>query len=271
MTSDVPDAELPEEEEVPEARGPLARARRLLEGMTSRLAAHEGPTLSAEGDVRTLSTGKIVVAVMTAMEGHVRVDLDPRAGVGDPAALRNLGSPHPSVERSAGGWRRILVRTRADAARVVNGLRTPREKSTGDAAVPARRPFLRLDEVYVGRVCVRRLEDPAREGDGARVFVDAEWPKDMPRDAVTITAWMPEAAPGPLVRQAYGLTPSRDAKFRRAYLSELRGSSKAEAVSRLRRLAREGRLTLLTAVRDVAHSAAWVLARAVSQPRTPTV
>ena len=32
-----------------------------------------------------------------------------------------------------------------------------------------------------------------------------------------------------------------------------------------------GPLTLLTAVRDVVHSAAAVLARAVSQPRTPIV
>ena len=264
-------ANAPAERPAQEAAGPLARARRLAAGMADRVTSHSGLALAEEGEARLLSHEGRLVAVLAAMEGHVRVDVDPRGGVGNPAALRSLGSPHPDAARSAAGWRRVLVRTQADAARVVNALRAPLTKSTGQAAGPRRKWAPEGDAVLVGRIRVRRLEDPPQDADGARVLVDAEWPKDMPRDAVPLLAWMPEAAPSPLVRRAYGPVPSRDAKFRRAYLAELRGSSKAEAVSRLRHLARAGPLTLLTAVRDVAHSAAWVLARAVSQPRTPTV
>ena len=251
--------------------GPRARARLLVAGMVSRITGHGALAAEADGDETSLvAAGRGVVARFVAGQGEVVVDLDPRAGVGDPERLRRLGRPHPDRALAAKGRRRVEVRNRADGARVVNALRPPKEKTTGEVD---HRLVKRIadGEGVVGPIRLRRLRAPPSPDDGVRVFVDAEWPRGVAAKDVPHDAWVPEVAPSPIVRRAYGPTAARDAAFRRAYLSELRGSSKAEAVSRLRALRRKGRLTLLTDLREVTHGHAAILARALSQSKTPTV
>jgi uncharacterized protein YeaO (DUF488 family) len=262
--------EIDEPADVPASGGAAARAKRLSDGLVARAMRRGGIEERVEGDVRVLSQGGRPVAWIRPDGGTLVVDVDARAGVGDGILLRRLGAPHPDRERSAKGWRRVVVKRVADASRVAQALRAPREAGAGDA--PTRRPYAvgpyALD---VGGVRVKRLLDPSSPEDGTRVFVDAQWPDRASRERAEFELWMPEAAPSRRVLEAFGAASAARAVFRRAYLSELRGSSKAEAVSRLRHLARKGRLTLLTSVREVRASAASVLARAVSQPRTPTV
>jgi uncharacterized protein YeaO (DUF488 family) len=253
------------------ASGAAARARRLGDGIVARATRVGGVEEREESGARVLIHEGKVVARIVAEGGTVVVDLDSRAGVGDGVALRRLGSPHPDRERSAAGWRRVVVRRLAEASRVASALRAPRESDVGDAPASRRVREIGPYALDVGGIRVRRLLDPTSPRDGQRVFVDAQWPDRAARDRADVALWLPEAAPSPRVRQAFGDAPAAKAVFRRAYLSELRGSSKAEVVSRLRHLARKGPLTLLTAVREVRASPAVVLARAVSQPRTPTV
>ena len=180
--------------------------------------------------------------------------------MGDPAALRRIGHPHPDRARSAQGWRRFVVRTRADAARLVRALRAPRVPRSGPPP-PA--------GMLVGRVRVRRLMDAPDPRDGTRVLVDEAWPRGVEREGAPVDAWMPEAAPSRPLRAAYGAVPGVHRGFRRAYLAELRGGAKADVVARLRRVLRDGPLTLLTGVRDLPNAAAVVLAHAVTHGRTP--
>jgi uncharacterized protein YeaO (DUF488 family) len=254
----------------PPVGGPRARARLLADGMTARITAHGALTAKIDGDETRLLDGRTVVASFEAGEGAVLVDLDPRAGVGDPARMKRLGRPHPDPALSREGWRRIEVKNRADGARVVNALRPPKEKTTGEIDY---RLVKRIadGEAVVGPIRLRRLRAPPSPDDGVRVFVDGAWPRGVDPKDVPHDAWVPEVAPSPIVLRAYGPTAARDAAFRRAYLSELRGSAKAEAVSRLRAMRRKGRLTLLTDLREVTHGHAAILARALSQSKTPTV
>ncbi len=247
--------------------GPLGRAQALADGLAFRLGSREGAQIRSE-DGRTLFElhGRLA-ARWTPKAGWLDVELDPRSGAGDERAMRRVGVPHPDRERSKAGWRLIRVRTSRDASRVISVLKAPREKATGDLRA-ARRLVMRT-ELLVGSVHVRRLEDPPRPDDGARVFVDLTWPRGVDRDKVALTLWMPEIAPGPKVREVFGIAPARTRGFRKAYLQELKGSSKAHYVSQLRHLAQKGPLTLLTALRDVSVSHAAILVQAVSKGRTP--
>jgi uncharacterized protein YeaO (DUF488 family) len=238
--------------------------------MVARITGHGMLTAATLGDVTTLSAGRPVVARFVAGEGTVLVDLDPRAGVGDPSRMRSIGHPHPDAELSARGWRRTEVRNRADGARVVNALRSPKEKTTGEIDHRLVRQIAD-GEATVGSIRLRALLAPPLPEDGMRVFVDARWPRGIDPSSVPHDAWVPEVAPSPIVVRAFGPAAARLAAFRRAYLSELRGSSKAEAVSRLRAFRRQGRLTLLTDLREITHGHAVILARALSMPKTPTV
>jgi uncharacterized protein YeaO (DUF488 family) len=71
---------------------------------------------------------------------------------------------------------------------------------------------------------------------------------------------LPEIAPSTDLRKWYGHDPERFAEFRRRFLDELRDPARDVAKQRLRELARDGHLTLLTAARDPEHSQAAVLA-----------
>ena len=78
------------------------------------------------------------------------------------------------------------------------------------------------------------------------------------KQAARLDAWHKELAPSTALRKWYGHDPDRFAEFRRRYEDELAGAG--DALASLRALAGKGRLTLLTATRDLPHSNAQVLA-----------
>jgi uncharacterized protein YeaO (DUF488 family) len=110
-----------------------------------------------------------------------------------------------------------------------------------------------------GRVRLRRVyEDPAPD-DGVRVLVDRVWPRGLTKAAVHLDEWMKGVAPSTELRRWYGHRPERFTEFRRRYLVELGAAQQTDTVDRLRKMARTGPVTLLTATRDVEHSHAAVL------------
>lgn len=114
-----------------------------------------------------------------------------------------------------------------------------------------------------GRVEVRRVYDEPRPEDGVRVLVDRLWPRGLAKDEARLDAWVKEAAPSPELRRWYGHDPEKFERFAERYRAELAGPEGREAVDRLRELAAEGSLTLLTATRDLPHAHAGVLAAVV--------
>ncbi|HEY7223445.1 MAG TPA: DUF488 family protein [Micromonosporaceae bacterium] len=109
-------------------------------------------------------------------------------------------------------------------------------------------------------VAYRRIYDEPEAEDGRRVLVDRVWPRGIRRDAGRFDEWLPEIAPSTDLRKWFGHDPARFDEFRRRFLDELDDPARANAKQRLRDLAHDGHLTLLTAARDLEHSQAAVLA-----------
>lgn len=92
------------------------------------------------------------------------------------------------------------------------------------------------------------------------MLVDRLWPRGVSKEAASLREWAKDVAPSDELRRWYGHDPDKYAEFRRRYLAELGRPEQRAASYRLRALAAEGPLTLLTATRDVEHSQATVLA-----------
>ncbi len=110
---------------------------------------------------------------------------------------------------------------------------------------------------------IARLTEVLEEGgvagpDELRVLVDRLWPRGVRKEALAGIRWMPEVAPGTALRRWYGHDPARWEEFRRRYFAEL--DARPQAAAPLLDAARRGRLLLLTASRDLAHSNAAALA-----------
>lgn len=110
------------------------------------------------------------------------------------------------------------------------------------------------------RVRVRRVQEERSPRDGLRVLVDRLWPRGVTKERAALDLWLKDVAPTPELRVWYGHRPERFEEFARRYREELSSGPAAEAAERLRALARERTVTLLTAARDVERSGAAVLA-----------
>jgi uncharacterized protein YeaO (DUF488 family) len=105
---------------------------------------------------------------------------------------------------------------------------------------------------------LKRAYEPAAPEDGYRVLIDRLWPRGVTRERAALDEWERELAPSPELRQWFGHEPGRFAEFRRRYIEELRGER--PRLTRLRRLARDGTLTLVFSAHDAEHNDAVVLA-----------
>ncbi|NEE00419.1 DUF488 domain-containing protein [Phytoactinopolyspora halotolerans] len=110
------------------------------------------------------------------------------------------------------------------------------------------------------RVAVRRVYEPRKDTDGARVLVDRVWPRGLRKDDADIDEWCKDVAPSTELRKWYGHRPERFAEFARRYRAELHDAERADAMAHVHDLARSGPLCLLTATKDPGHSQAAVLA-----------
>jgi uncharacterized protein YeaO (DUF488 family) len=122
---------------------------------------------------------------------------------------------------------------------------------------PDRRTRLRSGPrhaVRVGRVYDKRDDDRS-----CRVLVDRLWPRGMSKADAPFGEWLKEVAPSTELRRWYGHDVSRFREFARRYRTELRAPPASIAVNHLIDLARSHPVTLVTATRDVEHSAARVL------------
>lgn len=111
---------------------------------------------------------------------------------------------------------------------------------------------------------VRVYEDQGRSGTEYRVLVDRLWPRGLKKDDLDFDEWVKDAAPSTELRRWYGHDEERFEEFARRYDAELGREPAASAVAALRAQAGRHRLVLLTATRDVVHSGAEVLRRAVA-------
>ncbi|WP_447036034.1 DUF488 domain-containing protein [Streptomyces sp. DSM 118878] len=107
---------------------------------------------------------------------------------------------------------------------------------------------------------VKRVYDAAEPDDGSRVLVDRLWPRGVSKDRAELQGWDKELAPSTELRHWYGHDPAKFDTFAERYRQELDDAGRAADLERLRGLARSGRLTLLTATKDLPHGHVRVLA-----------
>lgn len=107
-------------------------------------------------------------------------------------------------------------------------------------------------------VRLKRAYDAAANDDGHRVLVERLWPRGVSKDRAAIDDWARDLAPSDELRRWYGHAPDRFDEFRRRYVEEL--GSHREALSDLRKRARDGRVTLVFAAKHPELSNATVLA-----------
>jgi len=112
---------------------------------------------------------------------------------------------------------------------------------------------------------LQRVYDVDRAlGAGRHVLVDRLWPRGVSKVDAAWDEWLKDVAPSTDLRRWYGHDVARFDEFRRRYVSEL---GRAPAAAALEDLASTtGPLTLLTATRDVEHSAARVVQQLLNQP-----
>jgi uncharacterized protein YeaO (DUF488 family) len=107
---------------------------------------------------------------------------------------------------------------------------------------------------------VRRVYEEPSAADGARILVDRIWPRGLRKDAARLDEWAKDVAPSGELRTWYGHDPAKFDEFQRRYIAELEQPGAREGLARLRALAAEQPVTLLTATRELGLSQATVLA-----------
>lgn len=104
---------------------------------------------------------------------------------------------------------------------------------------------------------VKRVYEPPDPGDGARFLVDRLWPRGLKRDALQLTDWLKEVAPGNDLRRWFNHDPAKWDEFQRRYFAEL--DQKPGALHPILNAARRGTVTLLYSARALEYNNAVAL------------
>ncbi|MFE9058063.1 DUF488 domain-containing protein [Streptomyces mutabilis] len=114
-------------------------------------------------------------------------------------------------------------------------------------------------------VRVRRIYDPPEPDDGVRVLVDRLWPRGVAKDAAQVDEWPKGLTPSTELRRWYHAGEGSYEEFAERYEAELTAPEAVELLDRVRDLAGEGDVTLLTASKSPEESHASVLLRLLGE------
>ncbi len=114
---------------------------------------------------------------------------------------------------------------------------------------------------------IKRIYEPATPLDGIRVLIDRLWPRGVKKSSARIDRWMKEVAPSPALRVWFGHRPERFAEFKTRYVKEIAGNAQ---VAELRRLGKNGPVTLLYGARDPEVNHAVVLESVLRKAARPS-
>ncbi|WP_238654845.1 DUF488 domain-containing protein [Paenibacillus piscarius] len=107
---------------------------------------------------------------------------------------------------------------------------------------------------------LKRIYEPADQGDGYRVLVDRLWARGVTKEQAAVDEWMKEISPSPALRQWFGHQPERFTAFRDRYLRELEENPECGRLAEsIRKRARNQQVTLVYAAKDPVHNHAKVL------------
>ncbi len=98
------------------------------------------------------------------------------------------------------------------------------------------------------RIAIKRVYDEAAPADGTRVLIMRLWPRGIRKDRVDV--WLRELGPVVELLRAFRGGTVDWAEYRRRYLAGLRRPEATAQIAEVRRLARDGRVTLLCGCPD---------------------
>ncbi len=104
---------------------------------------------------------------------------------------------------------------------------------------------------------IKRIYEPAAEGDGKRILVDRLWPRGVNKNDAHVDFWLKDIAPSTDLRRWFGHDPNKWDEFRQRYRDELKNN--AMAVDTLNELIGKSVATLLYGAKDSEHNNAVVL------------
>lgn len=110
-------------------------------------------------------------------------------------------------------------------------------------------------------IVMKRVYTEPADDDGARILVDRLWPRGMPRERLALTDWYRDASPSSALSRQLRTGEISNGVFAVRYRGELRDAP--EKLLPLMRQARRGRLTLLSAARDLEASYMPILRQAI--------
>ena len=137
------------------------------------------------------------------------------------------------------GARKRTTSTRA----VARGL-----PATDTGTTANRRGAMRGRPAPNDRVTTKRVYDPPGAGDGTRVLIMRYWPRGVRRDRVDV--WLRELAPVIPLLRSYLDGEISWAQYTPRYLAGLKRPEAQAALAEVRRLAQQGRVTLLCGCAD---------------------
>jgi uncharacterized protein YeaO (DUF488 family) len=113
------------------------------------------------------------------------------------------------------------------------------------------------------KVAIKRVYQEPSDEDGTRVLVDRLWPRGLTKQKANVDLWLKDIAPSTELRKWFSHDPAKWAAFRERYAIELK--SKTALLEQLKKLSKEGRVTLLYGAKDELHNEAvilrqWILA-----------
>lgn len=117
---------------------------------------------------------------------------------------------------------------------------------------------------------IKRIYEAVSPADGKRILVDRLWPRGVSKAQAQLDLWPKELTPSDALRQWYHEDiEQRWDEFQQRYQAELAGQQ--EALQQLRDLARQEKITLLTAAKNAGKNHAEVLKRILQSgfPRRP--
>ena len=110
-----------------------------------------------------------------------------------------------------------------------------------------------------------RVYDDVQPGEGTRVLVDRLWPRGIRKDDPRTGRWLKDVAPSNELRKWYEHDPAKFDEFAARYRAELQIGAAATALVELRTLVAAGRVTLVTATKELDLSHLVVLTQVVEE------
>lgn len=104
---------------------------------------------------------------------------------------------------------------------------------------------------------VKRIYEPADQGDGYRTLVDRLWPRGVSRERAALDEWARAIAPSDELRKWYGHDPAKRNEFAHRYIDEIEKNPAADGI--VANWRQHDTVTLLYGARDTEGNEAVVL------------